>query len=35
MIKDVSVLSKEQNIDIYFRDGHAEAEIKSISKDHS
>lgn len=33
MIKDVSALSEQQNIDIYFRDGHAEAGIKNISKD--
>lgn len=32
MVKDVSSLSEHQNIDIYFRDGYADAEIKSICK---
>ncbi len=31
MIKDVSSLSERQKVDIYFRDGYADAEIKSIS----
>lgn len=32
MVKDVSSLSEHQSIDIYFRDGYADAEIKSICK---
>lgn len=32
MVKDVSSLSEHQSIDIYFRDGHADAAIKSICK---
>ena len=32
MVKDVSSLSEHQSIDIYFRDGYAGAEIKSICK---
>jgi hypothetical protein len=30
MIKDASSLSEDQRVGIYFRDGHAEAEVKGI-----
>ena len=30
MIKDASSLSEHQRVGIYFRDGHAETEVKSI-----
>ncbi len=33
MIKDVSSLSEHQRLGIYFRDGHAETEVKSICRE--
>ncbi|HAJ94210.1 MAG TPA: exodeoxyribonuclease VII large subunit [Synergistaceae bacterium] len=33
MIKDASSLSEHQRVGIYFRDGHAETEVKSICKE--
>ncbi|MDD4838845.1 MAG: exodeoxyribonuclease VII large subunit, partial [Synergistaceae bacterium] len=30
MIKDASSLAEHQRVGIYFRDGHAETEVKSI-----